>query len=141
MEQVSHYFIFKSFIVDFVSFNDLWVYDVDNDEWTQIQPTNPAAITARVLAACGIDTSSNGTLYVHGGANIAENPSTIFSDIWQFDFGSNTWTRADTGYLASSESYLKLAGHSMTIDPYSKTLNLYLGFTGSQCILYISSYC
>ena len=68
--------------------DDVYVYDVITDSWTTITPggTTPPN---RVLGASA-QVGSSTVEYLFGGED--ENGN-ILSDIWEFDYGTDTWTR------------------------------------------------
>jgi hypothetical protein len=106
-------------------YNDIWTYDPLQNLWTQEIPVNPNAITKRTYMACAVDPET-GVLYVHGGGNMGNSPTTVYSDLWQYNFTSKTWTRLNTGVTMT-----QLWAHSMTFDPADKTFTTYLGRLGT----------
>jgi len=76
---------FTSDFSEFDCLDDLWVYDINDDEWTEItQPATypgPRANTQMIFFG--------GNLYLFGG--IDENFHTS-SDLWRYTVATNTWT-------------------------------------------------
>ncbi|MBA3660612.1 MAG: hypothetical protein H0W64_02695 [Gammaproteobacteria bacterium] len=72
--------------------NDLWVYDLQNNTWTQLGEDNSInAPTGRYT--CYNDTKAwNGKLYLYGGEGIGKKGFSITNDTWQYDIKTKTWT-------------------------------------------------
>ncbi|SRR5579883_454110 len=76
--------------------NDMWVYDLSANKWTEIIPKNqPGSPHPRDEAYAGLLPSSEGKLTIYGGEG-ALDPKThrnlMLNDTWQFDIKTNQWT-------------------------------------------------
>jgi N-acetylneuraminic acid mutarotase len=70
----------------FIPYNDMWKYNSDTNEWTQIiynnqPPTARAGIKAFIL---------DNNLYTWGGFDTTFN---VVNDVWKFDLSSRLWTQ------------------------------------------------
>ncbi len=68
-------------------FDDLWVYDPVANTWTQLFPTVKPAARSDHFA-----TMYNNKLYLMGGVYYSGS-HTFYTDLWEFDFATTTWTQ------------------------------------------------
>lgn len=66
--------------------NDMWLFDVMTDTWTELKPLNSPH--ARGNMGMAYD-SENKVLILFGGSSNSEYP---YSDTWVYSFESNSWT-------------------------------------------------
>ena len=71
--------------------NDLWVYDLDSNAWSELIPQGAAGSPpSRHEAATGI---KGGRLIIYGGEAIDEFfQFTVLGDTWEYRIASGTWT-------------------------------------------------
>jgi len=67
--------------------SSIWVYDLDEDSWTEIQTASKPP--GRYWHMMAYDTSRGESL-IHGGSAGGDNP---MSDAWTYDYATNTWTQ------------------------------------------------
>jgi hypothetical protein len=85
------------------SLNDIWKYNISNNQWTWIKGSNVATNTNN-YGTIGVETSTNvpcgrenaqftsdgkGNFYLMGGENY---PNVYYSDLWRYNVNSNNWT-------------------------------------------------
>jgi len=77
---------FGPFFSDFAPYGDLWAYDVDDNAWTELHPSNAGPAPRSRPSAWMIDDQ----LYIFGGI---DQSFQVQNDLWVFDLGSNAWTQ------------------------------------------------
>jgi hypothetical protein len=77
--------LFGPFFSDFSAYGDLWAYDVDDNAWTELHPTNPGPPARSRPSAWIVDDK----LYIFGGVTSFFQ---VRNDLWVYDLGTNTWT-------------------------------------------------
>ncbi len=100
--------------------NDLWVYSLPNQTWTQLQPTG-ALPPSRLGHTLLTDTKRRRLILFAGQA------SGFFSDVWAYDIAANTWSRLGINGAGPSNRY----GHSAILDPDTDRMIISHGFTDS----------
>lgn len=69
--------------------NDLWLYNEDNGQWTELTPSNPP-LGRKFHAAA----AANGKMYIFAG----ETETTgVNSEIWEYDPQTNSWQQMNSG--------------------------------------------
>ncbi|GAA6616178.1 Kelch repeat-containing protein [Scytonema sp. NUACC26] len=83
-------YLFGGFTASSTTLNDLWVYDIRTNTWTEIIP-NGTLPPARHEAQAG-DRVQKGKLTVYGGETIDSTGNfQTLNDTWEFDLRTNTW--------------------------------------------------
>lgn len=73
--------------------NDLWVYDLSTNTWTQLIPDGAPGSPAGRHEAQGGAEPRRGKLTLYGGENFdAMGHFQTLNDTWEFDLATNTWT-------------------------------------------------
>lgn len=112
-----------------VFFNDIWIFDADDEEWSLL-PVSGTKPSERAFSCAGYDEDSE-TLYVFGGATVANDFSAFnfFDDTWKFEFDTNTWTeltstagtapsaRAGSGCALVDDELFLFSGNQSTFQP------------------------
>ena len=83
--------------------NDLWVYDLTLNTWSELSPTGGPPVARSYHSAV----TANGKMFVFGGTII--NFGTYVNDLWKYDFATNTWVDC----TPASGSPAKRAFHSI----------------------------
>jgi len=77
--------VFGDFFSDFVGLDDFWAYDVEDNAWTELIPTNDGP-EGRSGPSMWIE---GDRIYVFGGITSFFQ---VLNDLWVYDLGTNTWT-------------------------------------------------
>eukprot|EP00486_Rosalina_sp_Unknown_P012023 CAMPEP_0201591548 /NCGR_PEP_ID=MMETSP0190_2-20130828/189700_1 /ASSEMBLY_ACC=CAM_ASM_000263 /TAXON_ID=37353 /ORGANISM="Rosalina sp." /LENGTH=376 /DNA_ID=CAMNT_0048049939 /DNA_START=130 /DNA_END=1260 /DNA_ORIENTATION=+ len=80
---------YDNFFSSPVFYDDLWKYSIDDNEWTQFTPTNPADGPGQ-LSLTGL-VANEDYAYVFGGFSLF-NGFAGNNDLFQYEFATNTWT-------------------------------------------------
>jgi hypothetical protein len=73
--------------------NDLWVYDLRRNAWTELIPPGAAGSPPPRHEAAAFTRPHGERLVIYGGEAIDENfQFTILADTWEFDLSSGRWT-------------------------------------------------
>jgi N-acetylneuraminic acid mutarotase len=102
-----------------IRWNDLWVYDVATNAWTQLSPTGGPP-TARGGHTAVYDQTAK-KMYIFGGFS---GPSWL-GDLWVYDVAANTWTQLAG---ASETRYNSSAAYDQT----AKKMYVFGGTNNSQ---------
>ncbi|MCW3978714.1 MAG: hypothetical protein NWF12_03100 [Candidatus Bathyarchaeota archaeon] len=95
---------------------DTWIYDIEANEWTRVQPQNSPS--PRSDAAIAYD-EANGVVILHDGyCRDDSHPQ----DTWVYDFGENDWMLMDP-----EESPKPQYGHHMIYDSLNRKVVMYGG--------------
>jgi uncharacterized protein (TIGR03437 family) len=98
--------------------NDLWAYSVDNQQWTQINPSGPAP-NPRHGHTVTFDPVRRRVIVIAGqGAG-------FFSDAWAYDIQGNSWTQLSGNSNGPTPRY----GLSAIYDPKRDRIVISHGFT------------
>lgn len=73
--------------------DEIWVYDYDEDNWTELETRPKPAGRYWFNIACD---STEGELVLFGGSGGGDNQ---LQDTWKYNYESNTWTRIGTGTM------------------------------------------
>jgi hypothetical protein len=95
---------------------DTWIYDIEANEWTRVQPQNSPS--PRSDAAIAYD-EANGVVILHDG--YCRNDSHP-QDTWIFNFREGNWRQ-----MAPEESPLPQYGHHMIYDSLNRKVVMYGG--------------
>lgn len=101
-------YVFGGVTESFAMLNDLWVYDIRSNRWTELVADGAAgAPSGRHVAMTGQQAVAN-RLVVYGGEGFDPMSGfTIPNDTWAFDLAQGTWTEATpaVGNIAPERNY------------------------------------
>jgi len=81
----------------YIYYNDLWLYDLQNDAWTLAHPGGPGEDVPHPRDHHGA-ASIDGNLYVFGGRVIdTRDADAVLNDLWMFSCATNSWTLVQGG--------------------------------------------
>lgn len=88
-------YVFGGIDATFETLNDLWAFDLDTGEWTEVVPNGAEGSPPTRHEAHAGETAHNGRLTVYGGEIVEFLEGEFFSllpDTWEYDLASGTWT-------------------------------------------------
>lgn len=101
----------------------MWTFDpVGTKRWSQVLYSTTTKPNERASHACAMHNQNN-VLYVHGG----DYPMGSLSDLWSFNFNSNSWRLINSGTADQ-----KLTYHTMIHAPQHNCLLTFLGSLNDQ---------
>ena len=101
--------------------NDLWVYDVAGEGWTQLEPAGDVP-APRFGHNAAFDAAENRVVVFGGQAG-----SDFFDDVWAYDVAGGSWSELGGTGGAPQPRY----GAGGAFDPSTRTLHVSHGFTNS----------
>jgi hypothetical protein len=79
--------------------NETWVYDYNEDTWTNMDP--PVGPSRRAAVAMAYD-SQHDRVIMYGGGGYDVWPMNTYTGTWAYDYNSNTWTEMNSADHPSS---------------------------------------
>jgi len=101
------------------SVNDTWVYDLETNNWTKMNPSNKPSV--RYFTAMAYD-SEHGKFVLFGGTDVSNSNET-----WLYDLGTNNWTNPNPSNKPSARF-----GHAMAYDSDRGKVVLFGGYDVSN---------
>jgi hypothetical protein len=80
-------------------FDDTWVYNIDDNQWTEITPTGDVKPDARVGGMMG--SLGDGKAVLYGGSAGSSN---YLGDVWIYDHSTTTWTEETFATTANPQA-------------------------------------
>ena len=107
-------------------YNDIWIYDFVENNWTDVTPISGSYPAARVLHSLTFDIQANRTIVFGGSLNydFVSGPSGMLDDLSAYDLETQTWTER-----ASHQNK-----RSHTLMCYDSSVNKHLLFGGIQSV-------
>lgn len=101
------------------NYDDTWLFDVDNNNWTEVFPTTaPSERRGHILA---FDSESDRVIFFGGHRGFG----LPFDDTWAYDPGTNVWTEMSPSIAPPARF-----SHKMEYDSESDRVILFGGFNG-----------
>lgn len=86
-------YVFGGVTTSFEVRNDLWVYDLDSNAWTELIPHGATGSPPPRHEAAAGTRARGGRLVIYGGESIDELfQFTVLGDTWEYDLSAGVWT-------------------------------------------------